>query len=497
MNTVRLSRFLLPLLMTFLAVPVFAAGDTNEVWISARTNALGTNTRIGSGAIQDPYWGDFDFIVTSIPAASTIHLLPGIHYTKGNLGLRAPNQRILGGGIDVTIVRQDHRFNATNDSGMIASYVDGTEIADLTLDCAANGTEPYLRGGVGLRGNRAALRRVKVINASGNFALRKECFAIIMGKPGKGGIEIEGCQVSAFQGTYSAAIGINGQARVTHNTILLPVLTNSQTQGTSTGFNLAGTSNALIAFNFTYGGEVAVYTDTFSETNLSIVNNSFIQPSRGIYLFKNPGDNILGLKVQNNLIMLNTNLPAPGYYPYGVSLVTATTTNGAGIQDVIISGNTVAFDGSNGPAGTVAGIATSSGMGPRPSNIRNVRVSGNIVDRRFGFSIAAQGYWLSDNMDLAGVPLHVRQISSGSGLALLDQRDAMAFVTGPNISGITLPSAWGSTGRQVTIANQRAVGNLQLSASGGSAIQPPAGVSLAPYQTATFISDGASSWIKQ
>ncbi len=134
------------LVQLLLAFPAFAAGDNNELRVSARTNALGTGTVHGSGAIQDPFWGDLDSIITSIPPSSTIHLLPGVHCTKGILNLRA-NQKVKGAGMDVTIVRQDNRFNKTTDGALLNSYDDGVEISDLTLDCAMTGNEPYRKGG--------------------------------------------------------------------------------------------------------------------------------------------------------------------------------------------------------------------------------------------------------------------------------------------------------------------------------------------------------------
>jgi hypothetical protein len=60
-----------------------ATPSDNEVWTSARTNALGTGTIIGNGAITNPFYGDFDAIMLHMPVDCTIHLLPGVHFTKG------------------------------------------------------------------------------------------------------------------------------------------------------------------------------------------------------------------------------------------------------------------------------------------------------------------------------------------------------------------------------------------------------------------------------
>ena len=54
------------------------AGDAREVWISARTNRLGSGSIAGSGNIIRPYYGDFDAILNSLPSHTTIHLLPRV-----------------------------------------------------------------------------------------------------------------------------------------------------------------------------------------------------------------------------------------------------------------------------------------------------------------------------------------------------------------------------------------------------------------------------------
>src|SRR5664280_1340530 len=77
----------LPLFLLLVApLAAWAKGDPNEVWISARTNALGTSVIFGDGSITNPYSGDFDFIIDSIPTNTTMNLLSGVFLHEGLSG---------------------------------------------------------------------------------------------------------------------------------------------------------------------------------------------------------------------------------------------------------------------------------------------------------------------------------------------------------------------------------------------------------------------------
>ena len=157
------------------AVPsAYGIGDTNEVWVSARTNALRTGTILGTGAITNPYYGDFDGIINSLSTNTTIHLLPGIHYTGGyesaggDVNLKA-GQRIIGAGIDTTIVRRYVPIHPDTGQNLGEFYTsnDGVEISDLTVDASGSTTNYYKNDGIILIGNNCSVRRVKVIGCSG------------------------------------------------------------------------------------------------------------------------------------------------------------------------------------------------------------------------------------------------------------------------------------------------------------------------------------------
>src|SRR5262245_32465604 len=73
---------LIPVLAVALVISqsILLADDTNEVWISARIDGVGLDQYWGNGTITAPFYGDFDYIINSLPTNTTIHLLPGIHH---------------------------------------------------------------------------------------------------------------------------------------------------------------------------------------------------------------------------------------------------------------------------------------------------------------------------------------------------------------------------------------------------------------------------------
>jgi len=58
-------------------------GNASEIWISARTNALGTSTMLETDH-HHPFTAILTFIINLIPPNTTEHLLAGVFYTKGN-----------------------------------------------------------------------------------------------------------------------------------------------------------------------------------------------------------------------------------------------------------------------------------------------------------------------------------------------------------------------------------------------------------------------------
>ncbi|HZL43325.1 MAG TPA: hypothetical protein VFD66_08590 [Verrucomicrobiae bacterium] len=472
-------------------------GDTREVWISARTNALGSGFIAGSGDIIRPYYGDFDAILNSLPSHTTIHLLPGIHFTKGyeftrgDAALKA-YQKVIGAGIDVTTVRRDRRFHpdTADNEGELWSAADGVEVSDLTID--ANGSESDLQknNAVGLRGSYCAVRRVKAIHTSGNLAKEQECFPIFVGDPVKVGNMISECEVSSIRGTYCTAIAVLGQGVVSHNRVFLPVMTN-MAQGIFQGYQANGSRNALIDGNICDGGVSGFETDTLSETNLTIMNNAFRNVLCGVVLIKTGNWNLDGVAIRNNVIELAGGIPNRA--GYGIVVRNEDRTGKVHCRNITISGNMVRAL----PAGRIdthlmVGIEATSTV---QTSLLNVRIEANTVDRLFQWNVNASGVSMANNSDLAGVPLHVRQVGPGSpGIAALQPLDGAIFVNSLTTSNLMLPNGRGFPGKELTIVNAKANGNLLIGAARGEKLVPNRAVLLMPNQSAHFISDGTGKW---
>lgn len=171
--------------------------DANEVWVSARTNALGTGFVAGSGTVSDPFYGDFDVVMRSIGPRTTVHLLPGVHYTKGvgywptNEVFLKPYQRLVGAGMDTTTVRRDTNFYYGSGETVLVSWNDGVELSDMTVDANADGSEPLYQNGC-------------LSNSS-------ECFAVNFGG---GWSSVSECEVSSVKGNYISAFCL--EAGVAH-----------------------------------------------------------------------------------------------------------------------------------------------------------------------------------------------------------------------------------------------------------------------------------------
>jgi hypothetical protein len=478
------------------ALRAAVATDTNEVWISARTNALGTGAIFGNGAITNPFYGDFDAIIKSLATNTTIHLLPGIHYTIGTnwsgLQLKA-YQRVIGAGIDTTTVRRDTNFSYNAGTVVFNSSADGVEVRDLTLDANANGTESYVQSALFLTGNYSKIHRVRAIHSSGNTSTGQECFVIFVS--GTNSIVSE-AEVSSVRGNYCSAISLTASDNnlcvgsiVEHCKVIFPVLTN----GSSSYFQAylaSGTRNALFDGNISEGGGSGFYTDTGSETNLTIVNCTFKNVWYGIGITKSPGYTVDGAFLRNNTIELHTNLSSYGT-GYGIVVGNADQTGTVFFRNIVIAGNTIrAYNGVPYP-GTRA-IETYSAV---ITNYIGVRILDNTIDKSLSFRFSAQNIWLADNMDLTGTPLHVRQIGAGSpSTVTLDPIDGSVFVSASTTTALTLPTAYCFSGKEVTIANKKTSGSLTVNPPTGQTIVPTGPFVLTPGESARLLSDGVSIW---
>lgn len=443
----------------------------------------------GTGAITNPYYGDFDHILAVQPTNTTIHLLPGIHYTAGNAINLPQDTRLIGAGIDTTTIRRDTSVSPGLMQVCIISSVEyptdasGIEISDLTVDIAATNGSIYANNGINLFGDTSAVRRVKVIDASGDLANAAECFPIYVGSPGTTGTIISDCEVSSVHGDDCEGITALGQAVVSKNRVIFSSSTNGN------GYQANGTCRAIFRDNYCSGGADGFYTDTYSETNLTLVGNKFENVQIGISVAKS-GYDILGLFLQDNTISSAST---------AIVISDQDLTGQQIVSNVVVSGNSLEGDGAIGMY-TVVG-----------TNFIGVRVVNNTMSRNM--ALVGTGNWVSDNSDVSGASMETVTITNGTAYQLTPFDDSV-LVTATTCANLYLANAWGFRGHEVLLVNEKtnnvtvsAVGaGIYMNCGGGAVLAPvspanqilPSGsITLTPYQTVRLISDGNTNWIQQ
>lgn len=310
-----------------------------EVWIAASTNAAGTGYAAGLGTIASPLVGDLDFIKAKLPALCRVHISAGDFWTAGgwDVPLKA-FQHWSGAGMFATRVHMARRFALQRDQSVFWSDANGITIEDMTLDANGADKDEWQRNGLDLFGQHISVRRVRVIGSVGNRVLQRECFPIFVGignAPGARSIITE-CEVSQCRGDYITAINLNGQGVVSFCRVELPQVDPSM-YGSWAAYNSSRGENTLFLANVSEGGLCGYYTDTGSETNLSLIGNTFRNCQSGIVVNKYT-TSIDGLNISDNTIELATNsTPA---HAIGIGIVNF----GPGaFSNVRISGNQVRF----------------------------------------------------------------------------------------------------------------------------------------------------------
>jgi hypothetical protein len=335
----------LPLFLLF--IDPLAVRATNQFWLSAKTNALGTSRLFGAGSPDNPFYGDFDFIIDTFPSNSTINLLAGVFYTKGNEYKSgdpwlSQNQHLIGAGTNVTIIRRDQRFHF-QDAQNVAMFgtADGITVSNLTIDCNnTTGTNLYKGDGIHLWGNNCSIQMVQVINASGNLSDGQESFPILIGNGGGTNVlttnnVIEHCEVSSVKGNYTTAIVLLGQGIIRFCNVI------STDPSIVSGYQANATINSLIISNSCIGAANGFYKDTWSDTNLAIEYNTF-QCRKGIFFSEGIGCFVNGLTLLGNHITLLPNSDNPGEVN-GIELANSATN--IQFSHVTIAGNTISGSG--------------------------------------------------------------------------------------------------------------------------------------------------------
>ncbi len=314
------------------------AGVNGQIWLAPGPAKAGTGRVNGNGAYTNPYVGDFDTVLSNAPSFTDIHLLPGTFWTvaRNSYSLKA-GQRLLGSGIDISIIRRDPKLS-TNGCALIITFQDGVEVSDLTVDCNATNHEVGAFNGINLYGSHETIRRVKCINPSGDWDSKAEMFAL-----GIGGLTtnycshnlISECHVAQVRGNYGNGIGIFGQQAMIESCLVeFPPMNNTQPPFFY-AYGAGKSVGATISHNTATGGSIGFYTDSYWDTNLTIAGNMFIGARQGINISKS-STGVYGLNILNNTIEL-----APRTSRYAGCGIALWATNG--LFNVNITGNLIHF----------------------------------------------------------------------------------------------------------------------------------------------------------
>jgi hypothetical protein len=365
-----------------------SAAITNEFWVSTSTNTanLGTQSNPYDGSTQPK----FDAVINHLSANATLHILGGTYQTYGDYDCRLKSgQRILGSGIDVTILQLPKAAPSPYATSVVGSEDGATNIQVSDLTCDANFTSGALTYyGIHLDGTSNAIRRVKVVRIAGFNTNQLETFGIMLHNdklPASGGNIIDSCVVSNCAGSHQiTAIGLSGGASgtwisgiVSNNSVyLLP-----DPIGAQFGINLSWATGCLVKGNYVDGADVGCYGDTGGTTNVAIFNNAFTNCYQGVRYQLTARNNIT---IASNTISLNGTSYA---YPVkGIWLESNCYTN------IAIRANRVGFDNHQTTGASFLDIET----------VNQLNVADNMVDSSLTNRIIGTGLLFHGNHDLSG-----------------------------------------------------------------------------------------------
>jgi len=378
------------------ATSVFADG----IWLSP-TNSLtylGQQTDFGSGTIDNPYYGDFDYIFSHrVPTNTIVHLGSGIFWTKGNYSYQIPDGVTLSGdGESFTTLRR-----ATNFPGyglrvycILYSTYSNITVCNLTVDdnafdCLSNGWTNALLG-VDLEGSGETLKHVTDINGYGkDIHVSPEGFQLSVGNYHQHDNKVIGCTVSNFLGAYGDGIAGTGDCLVEGNQVYFP----QQTAGVSWlplfGINVVASSKgSTVTGNHIYGGGDGFHNDTGGDTNLVIANNVFENVCEGVAL---TGDQCpyASVTISHNLMLQQTNYTI--LHDQMFVILIGTTQAGQTNQNIAVDGNIIRYykdipftsDGSQG----AIYIRNGTNGGPNQLN-ENLSIVNNQIEARMPVEFA-------------------------------------------------------------------------------------------------------------
>ncbi len=403
----------------------------NEIWLSS-TNSLtylGQQTNFGSGSMQDPYYGDFDYIFRHlVPSNTIVNLGDGTFWTKSflpsgdNIIMIPSGVTIQGEGqAETTVIRS---LTYTNlGLAVLGSTNSGITVRNLTVDCnastyALNSWSNAVMGII-LSGSGETIEHVTIINGFG-LQYAPEGFQMIVGHYGGRDNKVIGCTISNFLGNYGDGVQVQGDALVEGNSFYFPVQPAGLPYRPLFGINLSGTAQGTtVVGNHVYGGGDGVHNDTASDANVVIANNVFENICQGVHLTGDSGT-YNSITISHNLMTQETNYTIYQEQLFMVCLGTkhAGQTN----RNIIVDGNIiryyqdvpVASDGSQGAMYIYGAVNQLN---------QNISIINNQVDARMPISFAGNlsNFYASGNM-----PLNGTNFATANGLPGLTN-----FVPGP------------------------------------------------------------------
>jgi hypothetical protein len=480
------------LLMLLLVQTASAIQLTNEFWISTNTPTANL------GTLADPFDGStattFDLAMSNMPPNSVMHILAGTYQTKGwnpclPWGWRLKTgQKILGSGIDVTIIQEvanvgccAHVMSTSNTCSGVGFSCSNIEISDLTVDCNFN-TNSH---GILLHGTTHAIRRVKLINAASVGSTNEVFLLQIDGAgPSSEGNVVEECEVSNFiaiaGGACTAIVLGNSTGFISgviknNRVFLAPAYGQLAIDGW-------GLNNLLVEGNYVNGAATGLYT-RYGATNLIASHNIFKNCLYGFSMDNVPRRN-LAFTYNNIQLSYSTTISRAGFY-FGSS---------GSYTNVSLIGNTVQFD-------TQAGALS---YGIAATNIVGGTISLNTIDARMsnGFQNCTN-LNVFDNIGLDGlmiVNMAQNELPNGikrttvTGNYTATYADRYIGVRPTAVCTITLPSAVGYSGKDFTIANEGGTTfTITISPVGSEKINGAASATITTsYSSKKFNSDGAN-----
>ena len=515
-----------------------------EIWVSGRQSLAnyGTSTVGGTGTVEDPYYGDFDSIITNRSSGDVFYLLAGVYYTHGDTGAGTSkwksSQLVRGSGKDITTIRlgNDIATNLTISRCVISGSTNGTglQLSDLTLDVNtptwASITNDFVqRNGAFLLGSNSKVKRVKVIKPYGtsmtnaNYPFGCESFPTsLSGVSGnvaasllEDGKEIEDCEVADVRGNYVTSYSLTGQGVVRNNSVVFPVLSSGQTGGglgdpsarKFQAYSGAWLSNACFTANYAYGGHLGFSQDTGPLGNVTVANNVFRNVSGGITIIQG-SDFSTNVFLTRNIIEINTSAPSLA----AISLQAATP---ALIDTVYVSQNLIKPVG---PTVSFAWLNVHDG-GPGKGQVTNLWVAQNTVDTNmfltfwclsahYDHDFELKGYakyqdYVTETMPVSALEPSYYDVAAWPATNQLQRYQRLVIIKGTDASpktlylpAITAAGGWDWPGEEIILVNASSVTNNVYPALGTSdQIKPTGPIGIPPNSNAMkFIADDSGHW---